>query len=110
MAFHKVDPMEEIKKSIDKNPGLEIYMKQADAQYKLIKSLVEFRKSAGITQKEVAERSGLTQQMVSRMEKIDNSPTLDTFLRYVLALGLELKLDGSNVFGAGNGEEACCVV
>ncbi|MCW7999841.1 transcriptional regulator [Clostridium sp. cpc1] len=110
MPFHKVDPEEEIKKSIERYPGLEIYMKQVDAQYKLIESLVKFRESTGITQKEVAERSGLTQQMVSRMEKIDNSPTLDTFLRYVLALGLELKLDGSNVFGAGNGEEACCVV
>ncbi|WP_261780707.1 hypothetical protein [Clostridium botulinum] len=40
MPFHKVDPEEEIKKSIERYPGLEIYMKQADAQYKLIKSLV----------------------------------------------------------------------
>lgn len=59
----------------------------------LIKSLVEFRKSAGITQKEVAEKSGLTQQMVSRIEKVTNSPTLDVFLRYVSALGLELKIN-----------------
>ncbi|MBD5589368.1 helix-turn-helix domain-containing protein [Clostridium botulinum] len=91
--FHKINPEEEIEKAIKNNPELEIYMKQADAQYQLIKSLVEFRKSAKITQKEVAERSGLTQQMVSRLEKIDNSPTLDVFLRYVSALGLELKIN-----------------
>ncbi|NCI19745.1 helix-turn-helix transcriptional regulator [Clostridium botulinum] len=91
--FHKINPEKEIEKAIENNPELEIYMKQADAQYQLIKSLVEFRKSAKITQREVAERSGLTQQMVSRIEKIDNSPTLDVFLRYVSALGLELKIN-----------------
>ncbi|BAO05017.1 transcriptional regulator, XRE family [Clostridium botulinum B str. Osaka05] len=88
--FHKINPEEEIEKAIENNPELEIYMKQADAQYKLIKSLVEFRKSAKITQREVAERSGLTQQMVSRIEKVTNTPRLDVFLRYVSALGLEL--------------------
>ncbi|GEM_PF-6921953 len=66
MPFHKVDPEEEIKKSIERYPGLEIYMNQVDAQYKLIKSLVEFRKSTGITQKEVSEISGLSKQMISR--------------------------------------------
>ncbi|NFF75898.1 helix-turn-helix transcriptional regulator [Clostridium sporogenes] len=91
--FHKISPEEEIEKSIKNNPELKIYIKQADAQYELIKTLVEFRKSAKITQREVTERSGLTQQMVSRIEKIDNSPTLDVFLRYVLALGLELKIN-----------------
>ncbi|MBY6758659.1 helix-turn-helix transcriptional regulator [Clostridium botulinum] len=93
MPFHKVAPEKEIKKSIERYPGLEIYIKQVDAQYKLIKSLVEFRKSTGITQKEVAERSGLTQQMVSRMEKVDYSPTLESFLKYMLALGLEVKIE-----------------
>jgi len=91
--FHKINPEEEIEKSIKKNPELEIYMKQADAQYQLIKSLVEFRKSTGTTQKEIAEKSGLTQQMVSRIEKVTNTPRLDVFLRYVLALGLELKIN-----------------
>ncbi|WP_159036271.1 hypothetical protein [Clostridium botulinum] len=39
MPFHKVDPEEEIKKSIEMYPGLEIYIKQVDIQYKLIKLL-----------------------------------------------------------------------
>lgn len=103
MGFHRVDAEEQNRKAIEKNPELEIYMRQADAQYRLIKEIAEYRKSAGITQKQVAERSGLTQQMVSRMEKIDNSPTLDNFLRYVLAIGLNLKVvraAGSEAGGA----------
>jgi predicted transcriptional regulator len=105
MGFHRVDAEKEKRKAIKKNPELEIYYGQADAQYRLIKEIVEYRKFAGITQKQVAERSGLTQQMVSRMEKIDNSPTLDNFLRYVLAIGLNLKV----VVATGGGETEATV-
>jgi HTH-type transcriptional regulator / antitoxin HipB len=109
MGFRKINTQEEIRKATEKKPELDAYIKQADTQYKLIKEIVEYRKCVGITQKEVAERSGLTQQMVSRMEKIDNSPTLENFLRYVLALGLELKVEKANIQGVSSGEEAFCV-
>lgn len=108
MGFRRINSGEEIQNAIKEKPELETHIEQADAQYELIKSIVEFRKSAGITQKEVAERSGLTQQMISRMEKIDNSPTLDNFLRYVLALGLKLKIEGTNMHEVCSGEEAFC--
>lgn len=109
MGFHKIDAEEEIKKAVEKKPELGIFIKQADAQYELIKIIAEYRKSAGITQKEVAKISGLTQQMVSRMEKIDNSPTLDNFLRYVLALGLDLKVVKHDAEGSDGDEQAAAI-
>jgi len=96
MGFHKVNPNDEIKKAIDNNSELENYISEADAQYELIKMLVEFRKVIGLTQSEVSQKSGLTQQMISRIEKLDNSPTLDNFIKYVMALGLKLKVDKIN--------------
>ncbi|MBX4262778.1 helix-turn-helix transcriptional regulator (plasmid) [Clostridium estertheticum] len=93
MGFHKVNPNDEIKKAIVNNGELETYINEADAQYQLIKMLVEFRKNIGLTQNEVSQKSGLTQQMISRIEKLDNSPTLDNFIKYVMALGLKLKVD-----------------
>lgn len=109
MGFHKVDAEKEIKKAVDKNPELSIFIRQAEMQYQLIKKIAEYRKSKGITQKEVAKRSGLTQQMVSRMEKIENSPTLDNFLRYVLALGLELSVDKKDGLVKGEDEQAAAI-
>ena len=50
------------------------------------------RKKQGLTQKDISKRSGLTQQMVSRMETVNNSPTLINFLKYINALGLDLKV------------------
>ncbi|MCB2289448.1 helix-turn-helix transcriptional regulator [Clostridium sp. CS001] len=96
MGFHKVNPNDEIQKAIDNNSELDAHIKEADAQYELIKRLVEFRKDIGLTQSEVSKKSGLTQQMISRIEKLDNSPTLDNFIKYVVALGLIIKLDKIN--------------
>lgn len=109
MGFHRINASEQTKRAIQQNGKLEIYIKQADAQYNLIKEIVQYRKSAGITQKEVAARSGLTQQMVSRMEKIDNSPTLDNFLRYVLAIGLDLKVIKANGKDSKGDEQAAAI-
>ena len=46
----------------------------------------------GLSQNDIARQSGLTQQMVSRIETADNSPTLRNFMKYVKSLGLEVKL------------------
>lgn len=41
----------------------------------------------------VAEKIGVKNQVISRIETIGNSPTLDNFLKYADALGLEVKLE-----------------
>ena len=61
-----------------------------DEEIKLINELVKIRKSKGLTQKEVASVSGLSQQMVSRIENMDNSPTLSIFFKYIKAVGVDL--------------------
>lgn len=53
--------------------------------------LIDARKSKDMTQKEVSERSGLSQQAVSRLEK-GNGGTIDTVIRYLNAIGFELSL------------------
>ena len=55
-----------------------------------MQSVISIRKELNLTQKEVSKKSGLTQQMISRMEKVDNSPTLANFLKYISALGLDI--------------------
>ncbi len=51
------------------------------------------RERKGLSLTDVAERSGLTRAMVSKMENGRNpNPTLDTLARYALAMDMELKL------------------
>lgn len=63
-----------------------------DIIYKLIQDAVELRKENGFLQEEVAARSGLAQQAVSRIEKLDNIPSLKTFIKYLEGSELELKI------------------
>jgi DNA-binding XRE family transcriptional regulator len=56
--------------------------------------LVEARLAAGLTQKQLAERIGVSQAQVARIEKEDyDAYTLTTLRRYVAALGDEFELE-----------------
>lgn len=97
MPFVKYNAKEELEKELKKDPSLKKYCDEFDKQYELRKQLIEVRKQKGLTQKEVAKKSGLTQQMVSRIETIGgNTPTLDTFMKYVNALDMDIKIEARN--------------
>jgi transcriptional regulator with XRE-family HTH domain len=56
----------------------------------LISKLVEARESIGLTQKELAERSGLTQSAIARLENMKATPQIDTLFRVLEPLGYTL--------------------
>ena len=90
MAFKKVNCKEELENVIKEDSKMMDYVNEFNREYELIQKLVSFRKEAGLTQKDVAKKSGLTQQMISRIEKYDNSPTLSNFMKYIEAIGVDL--------------------
>lgn len=92
MGFKKVDCVEEINKMMQEDPEVAEYVQEFNKQYELMQSIVKARKELGLTQKDISRKSGLTQQMVSRIETINNSPTLSNFLKYISALGLDFNL------------------
>ncbi|MGN9163471.1 helix-turn-helix domain-containing protein [Clostridium sulfidigenes] len=61
-----------------------------DMEFQLIENLVRERKRRSITQKEIAERTGLSQQAVSRIEKYGNKPSLNNLLKYMYAIGINI--------------------
>lgn len=91
MPFKKVDCKKELSDAIQDDPQLSKYVDEFKKEYALIASMVETRKKLGLTQKDVAIRSGLTQQMVSRIENVEHSPTLSNFMLYADALDLKLE-------------------
>lgn len=93
MSFKKVNVKEEISKRIENDTELKAAYEQAQHEYDVVKQLVKARNEMGFSQNDVAKQSGLTQQMVSRIETVDNSPTLRNFIRYADSLGLKIKLE-----------------
>lgn len=66
--------------------------KKIKQEYKLIEKLVEARKAKDITQKELAELTGVSQQAISRLELEKHIPKVDTFIRILDGLDLELTI------------------
>ena len=70
-----------------------IYEEEA-AKSELWLQLVQARLAAGLTQKQVAERLGVSQAQVARIEKEDyDAYTLTTLRRYIAALGEDFELE-----------------
>jgi transcriptional regulator with XRE-family HTH domain len=58
----------------------------AKNDYLLMSALVTIRKESGLSQAEVADRLGITQQAVSKIESYDADPRLSTVRRYAHAV------------------------
>lgn len=56
----------------------------------IIDSLIEQRRSKGMTQKELAQASSLTQSVIARLESKKTTPQLDTLLKVASALGCDI--------------------
>ena len=66
----------------------------------LVDLLRRERERNGLSLTDVAERSGLTRAMVSKLENGRNpNPTLDTLARYAMAMDMELKLSAGPMSG-----------
>ena len=59
-------------------------------KYRMLNQLIECRRALHLTQKDLAEKAGLGQAEVSKIERGRKSPTLDTYSRLAAALGLEV--------------------
>lgn len=64
----------------------------AHPEYELPRSLIAARITAGMTQKELAEKSGIRQSNISRIENGSCVPTLPTLMALAKALGKKLSI------------------
>ena len=64
----------------------------ADDDQKLIDKLIEIRKKENISQAELAEMTGNSQQSISRFEKKTHSASMKLFSSIINALGYEVQL------------------
>ena len=94
----KVSPEEaaylEWRENLRADPEYQAVYEEEAARSALWLQLVEARQVAGLTQKQMAERLGVSQAQVSRIEKRGyDAYTLNTLRRYVDALGEGFSLE-----------------
>lgn len=62
-------------------------------EYEAIRAMIAARIESRMTQKELAEKTGIRQSNISRIENGSSSPTVETLARIAAGMGKRLKID-----------------
>ncbi|MDD3360274.1 MAG: helix-turn-helix transcriptional regulator [Hespellia sp.] len=73
-----------------KNPEFAKEYEKLTIEKELVKLIIRTRNEAGMTQKELAERTGIRQSNISRIESGSSSPRIDTLRKIAEGLGKQL--------------------
>jgi len=92
MPFGQISVQDEINKRKQNSEEFELLWKESREEYRLIGEMIRIRKAENVTQSQLAELTGSKQQVVSRIEKRENSPSLRMFCNMLYALGYELQI------------------
>lgn len=88
--------MSDFRNYLDKQLQDEAFKKEwhnSECEYNLIKSLVSARKECHMTQKELAEKTGIAQADISKIETGNANPALSTLKRLAEGMDMILKLE-----------------
>ena len=84
----------ELDEAYKNNPKVRLAIDQFEAECALRRELANARKNNNLSQSQLKELTGLTQQSISRIEaNSEISPSLRNLIKYVTAIGYELKLE-----------------
>ncbi len=62
-------------------------------EYIIIQAMIDARKRCGMTQKQLAEKTGIAQADISRLENGNGNPSLRTLKRLAAGMGMKVKLE-----------------
>ena len=92
MPFTKVNINKVIEEKRKQDPDFKKVWDDSREEYRLIGEMISLRKAKKVTQSELAQMTGSKQQVISRIEKKENSPSLRSYCNMLSALGYELQI------------------
>ena len=75
-----------------KNDEFKAEYEKLEPEFSIIQAVIDARKSTNITQKELAERTGIAQSDISKLENGNSNPTLGMLKRLADGMGMTVKL------------------
>ena len=93
MPFKQINVNEQILEKRNNDAEFDSLWQESRNEYKLLAELVKIRKESNLSQTELAEKSGNKQQVISRIENKENSPTLKTLCSILDVLGYEIRFE-----------------
>ena len=62
-------------------------------EHAVVQAIIDARKNAGLTQKELSGRTGIAQGDISKLENGNANPSIRTLQRLAAAMGMTLKVE-----------------
>lgn len=88
--------MSDFRKYLDqqlKDPEFKAEYERQRPDYEAVRAIIAARLERNMTQKELAEKTGIRQSNISRIESGVSSPTVDTLARIATGLGKKLVIE-----------------
>lgn len=76
-----------------KKPDFKAEYDALEPEFAIIQAIINARKTKGLTQKELSERTGIAQGDISKLENGSANPSLRTLKRLAAAMDMELKVE-----------------
>ena len=64
-----------------------------ETEFAIIQAMIDARKNSGLTQKELADRAGMAQGDISKLEKGNGNPSLKTLQRLAKAMDMKIRVE-----------------
>ena len=76
-----------------KDPALKAEYDALEPEFSVIQAMIDARKAAGLTQKQLADKTGIAQSDISKLETGRPNPSLRTLQRLAQGMGMKMKIE-----------------
>lgn len=64
-----------------------------ELEFSVMQAMIDARKSTGLTQKQLSEKTGISQADISKLESGNANPSLRTLQRLASGMGMKVKIE-----------------
>ena len=76
-----------------KDPEIRAEYDALEPEFSLMQAMIDARKSSGLTQKKLSERTGIAQSDISKLESGNGNPSLRTLERLAKGMGMRVQIE-----------------
>lgn len=88
--------MSDFRKYLDeqlKDPAFKAEWDALQPEFAIMQAMIDARRQSGLTQKQLAEKTGIAQGDISKLENGSANPSVRTLLRLADGMGMRLKIE-----------------
>lgn len=75
------------------DPEVRAEYEALEPEFSIMQAMIDARKSSGMTQKQLSEKTGIAQADISKLESGSANPSLRTLQRLATGMGMRIKIE-----------------